>query len=386
MSRPQTAPAPGGARRWPDIMIGVLVLLLLGGFGSLLLRGRTSSEVVSTPSAAPVEETVIPAAPGTSAPDPESQPAQAIAPVQPVPEEPAHEEAAPPTEATAPTQAPATTAPAEEPAPAASAPASATDPVAAAPLAPAPTTTETDPSEVPSAATLPDQPAPPATAPELAPAPVARTGSAVATSEQRTPLRSDYRISLGSFATEPTVRTQTASVSGLGYTVYPIDLGSQVVAQVGPFADEATARQALSEIQRVYPGAVLYPPRGVSLKGAAASPAAATTSAPSSTPVTPATATAPTSPAPAAPAPTPAQAAPATETAASPVYLQVGAFDRIESAQTLVEQLRGEGFAPSVNAPEGRKVTVLVGPFTGAAVAEAQAKLSAGGHDSFQVR
>ncbi|MFC4425766.1 SPOR domain-containing protein [Deinococcus navajonensis] len=382
MSRPQTAPspAPGGARRWPDIMIGVLVLLLLGGFGSLLLRGRPTNEVVSTQSTEPAQEAVIPAAPGTADPSPESQATEAMAPVAPAAEEPVQDESTEPAPADATAQAPApATPPASEPSttePAA--PAQDSGPVAAAPIAPAPAVTEPAASEVPSASTLPDQPAPPASTPELAPPAATSNGTAVATSAQRTPLRSDYRISLGSFATEPTVRTQTAGVSGLGYTVYPIDLGSQVVAQVGPFADEASARQALNDIQRVYPGAVLYPPRGVSLKGAAAS---AVAPAPTSTPAVPTTPAA--SPAPAAQAP--AQAAPTAE-AAIPVYLQVGAFDRVESAQTLVEQLRTEGFSPSVNAPEGRKVTVLVGPFSGDAIGEAQARLSAGGHESFQVR
>ncbi|MFD1730661.1 SPOR domain-containing protein [Deinococcus malanensis] len=212
------------------------------------------------------------------------------------------------------------------------------------------------------------------------------------------------------------MRTQTAGVSGLGYTVHPIDLGGQFVAQVGPYADEATARRALADIRRAFPSAVLYPPRGVSLTGETAP--AAQTPTPASTTQTPA-AQAPAAQAPAVrtPAPVPAsraaaatpapplpvpaspEAAPApplpvpttSETASAPAasrptYLQVGAFDRVESAQTLVEQLRSQGFMPSVNAPEGRKVTVLVGPFSGTALTDAESKLSSAGHDSFRVR
>lgn len=421
MSRSNVAgrgPTPGLARRWPDLMIGVLIVLLLGGFGALLLRDSGPSATVAaetqTESTSSAAEAEIPAAPGTEG----------------VTVTPPGESAETTTATTAPVAAePAATTTAEAPAPAASgttAPAATTpaatetqpgaDPVAAAPLKPAPAPAEPEKSEVPSATTLPAQPAAPVTPPaslETGTSPAATSSSsasptaavpsatpaanAVPATEQRTPLRSDYRISLGSFTTEQTVRTQTAGVSGLGYTVHPIDLGGEFVAQVGPYADEATARRALADIRRAFPSAVLYPPRGVSLTGETAP---AVQPSPAQTPATRTPATQPpavqppvasstnagaATPAPPLPVPTTAESA-ATPAASSPTYLQVGAFDRVESAQTLVEQLRGEDFAPSVNAPEGRKVTVLVGPFSGPALADAESKLSAAGHDSFRVR
>ncbi|MFC6659408.1 SPOR domain-containing protein [Deinococcus multiflagellatus] len=79
----------------------------------------------------------------------------------------------------------------------------------------------------------------------------------------------------------------------------------------------------------------------------------------------------------------PAEPAPAPD---GPTYLQVGAFDRVESAQNLVQQLRDLGYAPTVNAPEGRKVTVLVGPYTGDALQRTEGRLSANGLDHFRVR
>ncbi|GHF28247.1 cell division septation protein DedD [Deinococcus metalli] len=325
MSRPATRP-----RRWPDLLIGVLVVLLLVGFGLLLFRPetRTAMTPAATPAtpAASTETTSIP-----SAPTPAETTAQTPAP-------------APAQSGTATTSEPPTIA---------AAPVEATPPVSATPAQGTATTTPTE---------QPDQPA---TTPTTA---TPRSGGAVATSEQRVPLRSDYRITLGTFSTSQAATTAAASVSALGYTVYPIDLGSQVVAQVGPFADETSARQALADIQRAYPGALLYPPRGRSLgqnnAGGGASTAANPSASAAETTATP------------APAPAPS----------GPTYLQVGAFDRVESAQKLVQQLRDLGYAPTVNAPEGKKVTVLVGPYTGDAVTRTEQRLSGSGIDHFRVR
>ncbi|MFC6800424.1 SPOR domain-containing protein [Deinococcus caeni] len=59
----------------------------------------------------------------------------------------------------------------------------------------------------------------------------------------------------------------------------------------------------------------------------------------------------------------------------------------MESAQNLVQQLRDLGYAPTVNAPEGRKVTVLVGPYENPdALTRTEARLATNGLDSFRVR
>ncbi|EYB67457.1 hypothetical protein DEIPH_ctg040orf0019 [Deinococcus phoenicis] len=418
MSRAESRP-----RRWPDLLIGLLVLLLLAGF-ALLLLGQRRPQLAQAP--APVTEPapapVIPGAPGTEivpdhsaaptpvasspAPDsagteqvggantaapaqtadpgnPPATPATEPATARPAQPDPAKADAGTSTPETPPSE---TAAPAPTP-PASSAPASASGEVPVVPAEPipaAPSAPPAPPVTLPDPPTNPVQPVPSqATAgqPSGASGVPPRAGGAVATSEQRTPLRSDYRISLGTFGSVGTAQSRTQGVRDLGYTVYPIDLGSQAVAQVGPFADEATARQALADIQRAYPSAVLYPPRNRSLGAAGAE---STESAPSR----------PASPAQAPAAQTASSEAPAAETAkptaapvpSGPVYLQVGAFDRVESAQTLVGQLREQGYAPTVNAPEGRKVSVLIGPFSGAAVTSAEEKLDANGFDHFRVR
>lgn len=419
--------------RWPDLLIGLLVVLLLAGF-ALLLLGQGREAVTATAPPPPVAEELpdIPAAPGTdlgtdlmeeAAPAPEASTtatpeettatpaAEAAAPREETPAaRPSTPPAAQPTpapsaaspssaapEASAPAASPATstgtpaTAPAPEDAPAVVA---ATPIPAAPPPPPVPEVTLPQPettvplpppaAQAPSAAGEGTRSEPsPSTSTSNAPtssAAPARSGTVVAPSEERTPLRSDYRISLGTFGSEAEARRAAAGVADAGYPVYVIDLGNQVVAQVGPYADETTARRALADIQPRAPRAVLYAPRGRSLTGGGSETTQANAPAPATAPAETA---APPEAAPAEPeAPATAQA-PAPS---GPVYLQVGAFDRQESAGRLVGMLRDLGFSPTVNAPEGRKVTVLVGPYSGEALLEAERKLDANGHDHFRIR
>lgn len=78
--------------------------------------------------------------------------------------------------------------------------------------------------------------------------------------------------------------------------------------------------------------------------------------------------------------------APATSEPSSPVYLQVGAFDSGDSAQRLVGMLSDIGYDSSIQAPEGKKMSVLIGPFSGDAVLRAESKLNDNGFDHFRVR
>lgn len=315
-------------RRWPDLLIGLLVVLLLAGFAALLLgknRGGTST-------VAPTQNTGTPA--GT------------------------------PTTQSPTTQAPATQTPAAT-APGAGTPAANPDQNAGPgtiPTIAATPVTGPDAGSSPAASTTP---APDATATTTA---VPRAQGAVATSEARSPTRNDYRISLGSYADPAAVQAATAGVSKLGYTVYPVAIASGVVAELGPFASREAAVQALADVQRTMPGALLYSPRNA--------PATDSSGANTSGTAAPGAANS-------APAATGTAAAPAPS---GPVYLQVGAYNTTAGAQTAVERARALGLEPSVNAPAGKKVTVVVGPFQGQALADAEAKLEAGGVDYFRVR
>lgn len=359
MSRAPTTP-----RRWPDLLIGLLVLLLLGGFGTLLLRGNPqTTPATGTPTTETASEASIPGAPGTT-----ETGGITTAPITAAPntDTPSTDTPAAPIGEPAPQDSAVTDAPIIEAAPIGT-PETTADPAASASTDEA----STDAASTGEVSTDADETDPDAAdqTPATAGGPAPRPEGAVATSETRVPLRSDYRITLGTFSSAAAAQTAAAPVQGIGYTVYPIDLGAQVVAQIGPFADEQSARQALADVQRAYPGAVLYPPRN---QPAAATPTTATP-APTSTPQATSTAPAPAASAPAAPS--------------GPTYLQVGAFDRVESAQNLVQQLRDLGYNPTVNAPEGRKVTVLVGPYENPdALTRTETRLATNGLDSFRVR
>lgn len=363
-------------RRWPDLLIGLLVLLLLVGFAALLL-GKSRQDTGQS-------GVVQPAANGQQGASQAQGTLSSAAPVTPTPSTQTPTAQAPVTQAAG-TQVPDTQTPnVSGNAASASTPAGTIPTIPSAPLtAPAKTVQDTAPASQPT--TSPDtaaQPAAPAvSAATVSPQTVApQAGGAVPASAARVPTRNDYRISLGSYADNAAVQAATGGVNKLGYTVYPIAVASGVVAQVGPFATREAAAQALADIQRTLPGALLYPPRnapasnsGSSTNGASSTQNSASTAASSGT----------------AASGIGAASTPATgsELAASgPVYLQVGAYNSVTAAQTAVGKVRALGLEPSVNAPTGKLVTVVVGPYQGQALTNAEAKLQSGGIDSFRVR
>jgi len=371
-------------RRWPDLLIGLLVLLLLAGFAALLLGkngpSRTQAGVVQSSDAG---------SQSSGNQSSESQGSESQSSGTGTQAQTGSAQVTPPTSAQ-PSTTPARTTDTPRAGTASSGSSSTGDTSSSAiptiPAAPVtkPAAPSTATGETTTATETPqpqqgETPTQTTTTPTTA-EPAARSGGAVATSETRTPTRNDYRISLGSYTDTAALQATTAGVSKLGYTVYPIAVASGVVAQVGPFASREAAAQALADIQRALPGALLYPPRNAPVRSTTGDSGAATSTA---TPA-PSTSSEPTS-APAATAP--ARTSTATESAASgPVYLQVGAYNSTTAAQTAVARVRDLGLEPSVNAPSGRLVTVVVGPFEGRALTAAEAKLQAGGIDSFRVR
>ncbi|MGY2893121.1 SPOR domain-containing protein [Deinococcus sp. UYEF24] len=355
-------------RRWPDLLIGLLVLLLLGGFAALLLgknRQDAGQSGVVQPAAngqqgtSQAQGTQPSTTPTTQAQTPQAQTTQTQGTQT----------------STTNSQAPSTRTPAASGSTAASGAQVGTIPtIPSAPLTVPATTAPATSTQSQSTATTLDATTPPATTTAPAATVAPQAGGAVTASASRVPTRNDYRISLGSYADNSAVQAATAGVNKLGYTVYPIAVASGVVAQVGPFATREAAAQALADIQRALPNALLYPPRN-----APASDAGSSTNGAASTQNSASNAS----------SSTPATSTPATgsELAASgPVYLQVGAYNSVTAAQTAVGRVRSLGLEPSVNAPTGKLVTVVVGPYQGQALTDAEAKLQSGGIDSFRVR
>lgn len=388
-------------RRWPDVLLGALVLAVLGGVGGLLINERRTP----TP-ALPGEEAAVPipespgtvsVPAGTPAPDPQAAASapqgttdgQQAGQIPPVPDAPPVPEIPPPPPPPAPVipAAPAQTTGVTGGTVAGSGGTSSGG-GAATPSTSVQNNSAPAQAPAPSPAQAPVQASPAAPTPVTAPP---RAGGAVPTTAARNPYRSEYRVMLGSFGSPGAIRQATSGVAGLGYTVYPISVGGGYVAQVGPFANEAAGRQALADIQRVYPGAALYAPRGQSAPAPAASSAPATPAA-SPAPATPTPSASTPEPTTPSQVPTPAAAVPEevqqlTEATGRErrAYLQVGAFSNPAGAQELAQQLRGLGFTPVVSTTARGLRTVLVGPFAGAELERARTQLGAAGLNSFAV-
>lgn len=362
----------------PDIMIGLVTLALLGGFGFLLFGNRAAPEQATTPP--PPRVASIPKPPATvsepvsepvTAPVTSSDAARAVAPTtsdqdmtSSVDENRSPSESVPTQTSSAPAQAGSIPPVPEAPKVAPITP-PVLPPVTTRPAQPESvtqaknSTTDNDKSDDndDDEKTIVTRRVP------------ARAGGAFPTSENRMPLRTDYRISLGTFSTRKTVDTQTAVVHALGYTVHPVPIRDGFVAQVGPFDDEASARRALGDIHRAFPSALLYLPRDSAKKKADSNEDKNTNDKTSEKNTDQGS-----------------EKKQARKAPKAPHYLQVGAFDRPESAKRLVGMLRDAGFAPTVNSPPDGKTTVMVGPYSGNALLRAEDRLDRAGMDYFRIR
>ena len=147
-------------------------------------------------------------------------------------------------------------------------------------------------------------------------------------------------------------------IKGLGYPtyVYPSKDDNYVVL-IGPFVNRGDADTAVSQIQPVHQNLFVYAPQNPPAENSAT-------------------------------APSPPSATTSAQTASSgPVYLQVGAYKRADSAVPAIDQLRTLGFNPSLRTDTNGMVRVVVGPFAAGDLPSAQAKLQGAGYtDAFQIR
>ncbi len=181
---------------------------------------------------------------------------------------------------------------------------------------------------------------------------------------------SSYRVAVGAFGNPDNAQRLAGTFQAAGYPVLLGTQGNLTIVLVGPYDTEAQARSVADRVKAGNFGVTdatvyRYEPD-----------ASSTTTGQASTPTTTAP-VAPTTPPPAATTPTPA-----TTTAAAARYLQVGAYGSRESALPQIERLQGLGFQVTERT-EGTLLKLLVGPYEGAALTEAKARLDSAGIESF---
>jgi cell division septation protein DedD len=179
-----------------------------------------------------------------------------------------------------------------------------------------------------------------------------------------------YRVSVGAFGNADNAQRLAQQFQGAGYPVLLGTQGNLTIVLLGPYATDAEARRVAGQVDGSFgvvdPTVYRYEPDD------------AVASAPATTPAAPATAT---PAAPAASTTTPA-APPAPTASATGRYLQVGAYANRESSLPQRERLEGIGFTVT-EVQEGELLKLLVGPYQGAALSDAQSRLAAEGIENF---
>lgn len=185
---------------------------------------------------------------------------------------------------------------------------------------------------------------------------------------------SSYRVAVGAFGNPDNAQRLANTFQAAGYPVLLGTQGNLTIVLVGPYDTEAQARSIADRVKAGNFGVTdatvyRYDPEGAGGTTAATTPATQTAQ----------TTTAPTTPQSDAGATAPAQAA---ATSATAKYLQVGAYGSRQSALPQIERLQGLGFQVTERT-EGTLLKLLVGPYEGAALNEAKARLDAAGIESF---
>jgi cell division septation protein DedD len=235
------------------------------------------------------------------------------------------------------------------------------------------------PGEAPDAATTAiDQAADatvPATQADPATAATVQDSTTQVTPASETP-SAPYRISVGAFGSAENAERKAQSFKDAGYPVFVGRQGDLSLVLIGPYNSQGEAEQVKAQLQssglEANPIVYEFRPEGASAPAetAPATTEPATTEAVAATPST-----------------TEATSSTTTATTALPTtgsgrYLQVGAYGDQTAAAPQRSLLEGLGFTVS-SVEEGEFIKLLVGPYDDAALNEAQGRLSAQGIDSF---
>lgn len=374
-------------RNWPDLLIGIALVAVIAGIIATLISGGSffpvgqgsrattpttqsgsasaGSASTSSPSAAtPSASTPAAASPSASSPS-TTEPGQAGG----------DDAAASSTVPAAPGDANAAATPSASPSAAAGTPGDASAASAApadaggiAVLPPsddgAGASSAASPAASTPAASTPAASTPAASSPAGSPsvAPASSVTASATTDEV------SYRVSVGAFGNMENAARLAETFRSAGYPVLMGAQGNLNIVLVGPYASEDEARAVAARIRGGDFG--VNDPTVYRFDPAEASDPSATT-APSASSGASAPAAAST--------PSASAAAPA---ATAGRYLQVGAYATRESSLPQRERLEQLGFSVSERV-ENDLVKLLVGPFDGAALSEAQARLEAAGIESF---
>lgn len=307
-------------RNWPDVLIGIALLVVIAGIVSTLLTGGSPFPFGSGNRAAPPAQTP----PAFEAPreEDDSEAAPPILEEDSVPSPTV--EPLPLDEPSAPDASESEAAPAVEPVESEAAPTAAPEP--APEPAPAQSAADVTPSDNPS---------------------------------------DPYRVSVGAFGARENAERQAVRFRDAGYPVFLASQGDFTIVLVGPYASEAEARVVRDAIDASEPDVdpIIYMySEEEDREGESTAP----------------------SPQPAADEPASADAgeAPVAAQDEGGTRLQVGAFDDRSSAQPTIDRLEAIGFnVDEVN--ENGMLKLVVGPFAGDALESARSLLDQAGFEHF---
>lgn len=354
-------------RNWPDLLILVALVAVIGGIIATLLTGGSFFPLGQSPS--PMVQNETP--PGSAAPAAGTRPAPSPGTNSgtnsgttpgTTPGTNAGSAAAP---GTAPATAGGATAPTDDIAVLPPAGAS-RNPGDAAPTTPASGSVAPGTAANPGTGTA----APSASTPSV---PAASTVPTAAAAQLQAP----YRVAVGAFSSEANARRQLAEFQDAGFPVFLGQQNDLYLVLVGPYDSDALAEQAADRIRAsefaVEP--VIYRYQADEVKEVPA------TTAQTSTPASTSTAAATVAPTPTASS-APASGVTPAASEGPGVYLQVGAYANRESSLPHRQRLENLGFQVSER-QEGTLVKLLVGPFGGARLDSARQQLTAQGIDFF---
>jgi cell division protein FtsN len=181
-----------------------------------------------------------------------------------------------------------------------------------------------------------------------------------------------YRISVGAFGSAENAERKAQSFKDAGYPVFVGKQGDLSLVLIGPYNSQAEAEQVKTKLQssglEANPIVYEFQPEGAATEDAGtpdAAPATTETATPSETTTT-----------------TSETTTTALPTNGSGRYLQVGAYGSLEAAAPQRSVLEGLGFTVS-SVEEGSFTKLLVGPYDDASLSDAQSRLSAQGIDNF---